>query len=173
MKVKVLFFDDIFSDLFREKHEKEELTWDDNWIDSIFKALDDSTQRIGVSFEVIKSGEIDSWEALIKKEDPDIILLDLFWVEQAQQKYNDRNRAMDISMDAMQQICKAFPDLPVVCYTIKPDHELMERAFKSGATFFLEKVPLAIPEVHSALKYIFIHLMRQVQKEKLILDPDF
>jgi len=30
MKVKVLFFDDIFSDIFREKHLKEELAWDDN-----------------------------------------------------------------------------------------------------------------------------------------------
>ncbi len=168
MKVKVLFFDDIFSDLFREKHEKEELAWDDNWIDSIFKALDESTQRIGVSFELIKSGEIDAWEALIKKEDPDIILLDLFWVEQAQQKYNDRNRAMDISMDVMQQIRKALPALPVVCYTIKPDHKLMERAYNAGATFFLEKVPIAIPEVHSSLKYIFIYLIRQMQKENLI-----
>lgn len=172
MKVKVLFFDDIFSDIFREKHLKEELAWDDNWIDSIVKALDESTQRIGVSFEIIKSGEIDAWEALIKKEDPDIILLDLFWVEQAQQKYNDRNRAMDISLDAMQQIREAFPSIPVVCYTIKPDHELMERAYKAGAAFFLEKVPLAIPEVHSSLKYIFIHLMRQVQKENFIMKPD-
>ena len=163
MKVKVLFFDDIFSDLFRGKHSEEELAWDDNWIDSIFKALDESTQQgIGVNFELIKSGEIDAWETLIKKEDPDIILLDLFWVEQAQQKYNDRNRAVDISMDAMQQIRKAFPTLPVVCYTIKPDHDLMVRAYKSGATFFLEKVPLAISEVHTSLKYIFIYLVRQI-----------
>lgn len=103
----------------------------------IVKALDQSTQRIGVSFEIIKSGEIDAWEALTKKEDPDIILLDLFWVEQAQQKYNDRNREMDISLDAMQQIREAFPSIPVVSYTIKPDHEMMERRYKAGAAFFL------------------------------------
>ncbi|BBO88128.1 response regulator [Desulfosarcina ovata] len=173
MKAKVLFFDDIFSDIFREKHLKEELAWDDNWIDSISKSLDESTQRIGVSFEIIKSGEIDAWEALIKKENPDIILLDLFWVEQAQQKYNDRNRAVDISMDVMQQVRKSFPSIPVVCYTIKPDYQLMERAYEAGATFFLEKVPLAIPEVHSSLKYILIYLIRQVQKENLIMEPDF
>ncbi|BBO86839.1 response regulator [Desulfosarcina ovata] len=173
MEIKILFFDDIFSDLFRGKHAEEELAWDDNWIDAISKSLDASTQGIGVSFELIKSGEIDAWEALIKKESPDIVLIDLFWVEQAQQKYNDRNRAIDISLDVMQQIRKAFPDLPVVCYTIKPNYELMERAYKSGATFFLEKVALAIPEVHSSLKYIFIHLIRQVQKEFLVMEPDF
>ena len=157
MRIKVLFFDDIFSDLFREKHSAEEVAWDDSWIDSISTAFDESTQRIGVNFDIVKSGEIDAWESLIKNEAPDILLLDLFWVEQAQQKYNDRNRAIDISLDALQKIRKSFPTLPVVCYTIKPDYETMERAFNLGATFFLEKVPVAIPEVHSSLKYIFIY----------------
>jgi hypothetical protein len=37
----------------------------------------------------------------------------------------------------------------------------MERSYAAGATFFLEKVPLAIAEAHSTLKYIMIYLMRR------------
>ena len=58
------------------------------------------------------------------------------------------------------EIRQRYPDLPVIQYTVKPDKEIMDRAYEAGATFFLEKVPLAIAEVHSALKYIMIYLMR-------------
>jgi DNA-binding NarL/FixJ family response regulator len=86
--------------------------------------------------------------------------LDLYWYEQAKKTYGDVRKAVDVSIDALKGIRKAYPDLPVIQYTVKPDKEIMDLAYAAGATFFLEKVPLAIAEVHSALKYIMIYLMR-------------
>ena len=166
MKVKVLFFDDIFSDLFRKEHDAEQLVWDDNWVSSIEEELTDPKCDIGTTFKLAKSGEIESWHEIITNENPDILLLDLFWPEQAKLKYNDKRRGMDISLETIPEIRKAFPSLPIVCYTVKPDQNMLEKAYRAGVTLFLEKVPLALPEVHSSLKYIFIYLLRQVQDPK-------
>ena len=101
-------------------------------------------------------------EALKKYKDhiPDIVLLDLYWYEEAKKTYGDVRKAVDISLDALKGMRKDYPDLPVIQYTVKPDKETMESAYEAGATFFLEKVPMAIAEVQSALKYIMIYLMR-------------
>ena len=163
MKVKILFFDDIFSDLFRKQNDSEQLIWDDNWVSSIEEELTDSKYNIGTTFELAKSGDIESWQEIVTKEKPDIILLDLFWPEQAKLKYGDGRRGMDISLEVIPAIRKVFPSLPVVCYTVKPDQDMLEKAYQAGATLFLEKVPLAIPEVHSSLKFILIYLLRQGQ----------
>ena len=166
MKTKVLFFDDIFSDLFRKQNDSEQLVFDDAWVSSIEEALTDPKRNIGFTFELAKSGDIELWQEIVKKEKPDIILLDLFWPEQAKLKYDDGRRGMDISLGAIHDIRKAFPSLPIVCYTVKPDQGMLEKAYRAGATLFLEKVPLAIPEVHSALVYIFIYLLRQGETPK-------
>ncbi len=159
MIIKVLFLDDIFSETFRKTLDPEQLVFDDMWVESIEKELTNS-KIIGVDFQVVKSGDIDGWRALMKKENPDLVLLDLYWHEQARQKYGDTRKAVDISLDALKEIRKDHPELPVVQYTLKPDQDIMDRSYAAGATFFLEKVPLAIAEVHSALKYIMIYLMR-------------
>jgi DNA-binding NarL/FixJ family response regulator len=159
MKIKVLFLDDIFSELFRKTHDVEQLAFDDTWVESIEKELN-NTKLIGVDFEIVKSGDIESWQTLIVQTKPDMVLLDLYWYEQAKKTYGDVRKAVDVSIDALKGIRKAYPDLPVIQYTVKPDKEIMDLAYAAGATFFLEKVPLAIAEVHSALKYIMIYLMR-------------
>ena len=166
MRAKILFFDDIFSDLFRKQNDSEQLMWDDNWVSSIEEELIDSKYNIGTTFELAKSGDIETWQDIVTKEKPDIILLDLFWPEQAKLKYDDGRRGMDISLEVIPEIRKAFPALPVVCYTVKPDQDMLEKAYRAGATLFLEKVPLAIPEVHSSLKFILIYLLRQGQVSK-------
>lgn len=66
-----------------------------------------------------------------------------------------------------------MPALPIVCYTIKPGKGLMERAYSAGAAFFLEKVPLALPEVHSLLKYILIYLFRKARKGHFLAGKDW
>lgn len=158
MKIKVLFLDDIFSEIFRRTHDGEQLAFDDAWVDSIGREL--SNNKIaGIDFEIVKSGEIEEWPSLIDSEKPDIVLLDLYWYEQAKAK-GDATRAVDISLEALRGIRKSYPTLPVVQYTVKPDKEIMDASYDAGATFFLEKVPLAIPEVHSALKYLMIYLMQ-------------
>lgn len=159
MKIKVLFLDDIFSEMFRKTHDAEQLAFDDTWVESIEKELNNS-KIIGVDFEIVKSGAIDQWQTLIDQNKPDLVLLDLYWYEQAKETYGDVRKAVDISLDALKEMRKAYPDLPVIQYTVKPDKETMERAYDAGATFFLEKVPLAIAEVHSALKYLMIYFMR-------------
>lgn len=159
MKIKVLFLDDIFSDVFRKTLETEQLVFDDTWVESLEKELS-TAKTIGVSFEIVKSGDIDGWQTLIEQEKPDLVLLDLFWHEQAKKKYGDVRRAVDISLDALKGIRKAYAKLPIIQYTLKPDKDIMERSYAAGATFFLEKVPLAIAEAHSTLKYIMIYLMR-------------
>ena len=159
MTIKVLFLDDIFSDIFRRTLDPEQLVFDDMWVSSIEKELTNS-KIIGVDFEIIKSGDIDAWQATMKKEAPDLVLLDLYWHEQARQKYGDTRKAVDISLDALKDMRKIYPDLPIIQYTLKPDKDIMEKSYAAGATFFLEKVPLAVAEVHSALKYIMIYLMR-------------
>jgi DNA-binding NarL/FixJ family response regulator len=159
VNIKVLFLDDIFSDTFRKTLDPEQLVFDDTWVASIEKELTNTT-IIGVDFQIIKSGDIDGWRALLKKEKPDLVLLDLYWHEQAKKKYGDARKAVDISLDALKEIRKVYPELPVIQYTLKPDKEIMDRSYAAGATFFLEKVPLAIAEVHSALKYIMIYLLR-------------
>lgn len=161
MKRKVLFFDDIFSELFREQLSSEHLAFDDNWVAAVCKALDDQSDEIGTSFEVVKHGDIDTWRECIEKEHPDILLLDCYWPEEAFVKYKDRSRGSDISLDILRMIREAFHDLLVVCYTVRPDKDLMEKAYDAGATFFLEKTPFAIPEVQSHLRYIMIYLLRQ------------
>lgn len=158
MKIKVLFLDDIFSDMFRQTHDSEQLAFDDAWVESIEKELS-SSKIAGVDFEIVKSGDIDQWQSLIDLEKPDLVLLDLYWYEQAK-KTGGAQSAVDISLDALKGMRKAYPDLPVIQYTVKPDKEIMDRSYAAGATFFLEKVPLAVAEVHSALKYIMIYLMR-------------
>jgi DNA-binding NarL/FixJ family response regulator len=159
LEIKILFLDDIFSDTFRKTLDPEQLVFDDTWVASIEKELT-NTKIIGVDFQIIKSGDIDGWKTLLKKEKPDVVLLDLYWHEQAKKKYGDARKAVDISLDALKKIRKVYPDLPVIQYTVKPDKEIMDQSYAAGATFFLEKVPLAIAEVHSALKYIMIYLMR-------------
>lgn len=161
MKIKVLFFDDIFSEMFRETHDSEQLAFDDAWVASIEKELT-NPKIAGVDFEIVKSGDIDQWQTLIDREKPDMVLLDLYWYEQAK-KTGGAQSAVDIGLDALKDLRKAFPDLPVIQYTVKPDKEIMDRSYAAGATFFLEKVPLAIAEVHSALKYLMIYLMRTKQ----------
>jgi DNA-binding NarL/FixJ family response regulator len=158
MKIKVLFLDDIFSDIFRNTHDSEQLAFDDAWVDSIEKELTNGKIK-GVDFEIVRSGDIDQWASLIDREKPDLVLLDLYWYEQAKQK-GGAVHAVDISLEALRGIRKTYPTLPVIQYTVKPDKEIMDRSYEAGATFFLEKVPLAVPEVHSALKYLMIYLMR-------------
>lgn len=159
MDINVLFLDDIFSEAFRKTLDPEQLAFDDAWVDAIEKELTNA-KIIGVDFHITKSGDIDGWRALLKKEKPDLVLLDLYWHEQAKKKYGDSRKAVNISLDALREIRKVYPDLPVIQYTLKPNKDMMDRAYAAGATFFLEKVPLAIAEVHSALKYIMIYLMR-------------
>ena len=166
MKAKVLFFDDIFSDLFRKQHDSEQLVWEDNWISSIEEGLLNPKEDVGITFALVRNGDIESWRKIVTNENPDIMLLDLFWPEQAKLKYGDVRRGMDISLEIIPKIRKAFPSLPVVCYTMKPDQNMLEKAYCAGATLFLEKVPLAVPEVHSSLKYIFIYLLQQRQTTK-------
>jgi DNA-binding NarL/FixJ family response regulator len=161
MRAKILFFDDIFSDVFRAHHDKEQLVWDDNWVEALEKEFTDPKRNIGTTFELVKSGDIHSWRELIEKETPDILLIDLFWPEEARKKFDDERRGDEISLGIISEIRNKFPDIPVVSYTVKPNPEILEQAYVAGATFFLEKVALALPEVHSALKYFCVYLMRQ------------
>jgi len=158
MKIKVLFLDDIFSDIFRRTHDGVQVAFDDAWVESIERELTNN-KIAGIDFEIIKSGNIDDWQNLINIEKPDVVLLDLYGYEQAKEK-GDATRAVDISLEALRGIRKAYPTLPVIQYTVKPDKTIMDTSYEAGATFFLEKVPLAIPEVHSALKYLMIYLMQ-------------
>lgn len=158
MKIKVLFLDDIFSDIFRRTHDGEQLAFDDAWVESIERELANN-KIAGIDFEIIKSGDIDNWPNLIDTEKPDVVLLDLYWYEQAKAK-GDATQAFDISLEALRGIRKSYPTLPVIQYTVKPDKKIMDSSYEAGATFFLEKVPLAVPEVHSALKYLMIYLMQ-------------
>jgi DNA-binding NarL/FixJ family response regulator len=129
------------------------------WSESLEKELVDK-HISGIEFEVVQSGDIDKWSQLIETERPDVVLLDVYWHEHARQKWGDVNRAADISLDALKQIRRTYERLPVIQYTLKPDKELMDQSYAAGATFFLEKVPQAIAEVHCALKYIMIYLLR-------------
>ncbi|BBO85996.1 hypothetical protein DSCO28_65620 [Desulfosarcina ovata subsp. sediminis] len=160
MKVKILFFDDIFSTLFRNEHKETDLVWDDTWVSSLEKALAGANDRLDVNFSLVKSGEIESWKRIVEEEKPDVIIMDHYWPEHAWKKYGDRERGGEISMDTLRNIRQTFPDLPVISYTIKPNRELLEAAYANGVTFFLEKVAMAVPEVHNALKYIIIYLLR-------------
>ena len=160
MKAKILFFDDIFSDRFREKLSPEHLALDENWVAAVTKALTDPDDLTDITFEVSKHGDIDAWKEVIEKEKPDVLLLDLFWPEEALVKYKDRSRGADISLGALEKIRKAFPNLPVVCYTVKPDKELLDGSYDRGATIFMEKLPLALPEVQRPLKYVLIYLLK-------------
>lgn len=159
MKIKILFLDDIFSEAFRNTLGTEQLVFDDTWVESLENECA-TAKNLGVNFEIVKSGDIDGWQTLIEKEKPDLVLLDLFWHEQAKTKYGDTRKAVDISLDTLKGLRKAYADLPVIQYTLKPDKEIMDRSYAAGATLFLEKVPLAIPEAHSGLKYAMIYLMR-------------
>ena len=156
MKINVLFLDDIFSEIFRQTLDGEQLAFDDAWVSSIEKSLCESNME-GLDFKIFKSGNIDRWHSLIDQEKPDVVLLDLYWPEHARKSGDDRS-AVDISLTALKAIREAYPDLPVVQYTVKPDMETMQRSYDAGASFFLEKVPLAIAEVHSTLKYLMVYL---------------
>jgi DNA-binding NarL/FixJ family response regulator len=160
MKVKILFLDDIFSTLFRIAHSEDELVWDDNWVDSIEKALTDQNDRLDVNFTLVKSGEIENWKNLLDKEKPDIILMDLYWPEQARKKYGDHKKGTKISLDTLREMRKMYPDLPIIFYTILPDRKTLNECYENGATFFMEKISMAIPEVHNTLKYIIIYFMK-------------
>ena len=157
MKVKILLFDDILSHLFRTSLPKDQLVWDDNWISALEQSFAESGNGSGVSFELLKSGKIDSCLEIISKEQPDIILIDLFWPEEAWEKFGDRSRGIDIALDAIAEIRSAFPKLPIICHTVKPAPEIMQRVYMAGATFFMEKVSLPLPEVQSPLRYIIIN----------------
>lgn len=161
MKVKILYFDDIFSTLFRKEHKETDLVWDDTWVSSLENALTTTDDRLGVTFSLVKSGDIESWKRIVEKEKPDVIIMDYFWPEHALKKHGDRQRGGEISMDTLRQIRQSFPDLPVISYTIKPDREVLTTAYANGVTFFLEKVTMAVPEVHNALKYIIIYLLQK------------
>ncbi len=160
MKAKILFFDDIFSDRFRKQLSPEHLALDENWATAVTGALTEPDDLADITFELTRSGDIDAWKEVIEKEKPDVVLLDLFWPEEAFAKYQDRARGSDISLDALQQIRKAYPDLPIVCYTVKPDKELLQGSYARGATIFMEKLPLALPEVQRPLKYVLIYLLK-------------
>mgnify|MGYP000356768479 CR=1 FL=1 len=161
MKAKVLFFDDIFSKRFRDELPPDQLVWDDNWVSAVEKGLAESDNRSGSIFELIKTGDINTWPESIERERPDIVLIDLFWPAEAAVQFNDRSRGADIALSAIAGIRGEYPELPIVCYTLKPDKALLEKAYKDGATMFLEKVALALPEVQSPLKFIFIYLLKQ------------
>ena len=161
MKVKILFLDDIFSTLFRVAHTEDELVWDDNWVDSIEKALTDPNDRLGVNFSLVKSGDIENWKELVDKEKPDIILMDLYWPEQARKKYGDHKKGTKISLETLREIRKTYPVLPIIFYTILPDRKTLDTCYESGASFFMEKISMSIPEVHSALKYIILYFLRK------------
>ena len=90
MKAKILFFDDIFSDRFREKLSAEHLALDENWVAAVTKALTEPDDLTDITFELSNHGDIDAWKELIEKEKPDVLLLDLFWPEEAFVKYKDR-----------------------------------------------------------------------------------
>ena len=45
MKVKILYFDDIFSNLFRKEHKETDLVWDDTWVSSLENALTECQRR--------------------------------------------------------------------------------------------------------------------------------
>lgn len=160
MKAKILFLDDIFSDRFREKLSPEHLALDENWVAAVTKALTEPDDLADIAFELSKHGEIDAWKEVIEKEKPDLLLLDLFWPEEAFVKYKDRSRGSDISLEALEKIRRAFPVLPIVCYTVKPDKGLLEATYARGATIFMEKLPLALPEVQRPLKYVLIYLLK-------------
>lgn len=157
MKVRILLFDDIFSPLFRKSLSAEQLVWDDNWVSALEQLFTDPENGCGISFELIKSGEIDAWQGIINREKPDALLIDLFWPEEAGKKFGDRSRGIDIALDAIASIKTAFPELPIVCHTVKPGPEIMHQVYGAGATFFMEKVSLPLPEVQSPLKYIMLH----------------
>ncbi len=160
MKAKILFFDDIFSERFRNRLSAEHLALDENWVASVTGALTEADGLSDITFELKKHGDIESWQEIIGKEKPDVLLLDLFWPEEAFVKYKDRRHGADIGLEALERIRQAFPDLPIVCYTVKPDRELLEGTYRRGATLFLEKLPLALPEVQKPLKYILIYLLK-------------
>lgn len=160
MTAKILILDDIYSDIFRNKLQKDQLAWDDNWAASIEQALTSQDSIEGSEFNVVKSGEIDSVSDIMQKEKPDAVILDLFWPENANQNFGDRSRGMDISMEALKIIREKDKKIPVICHTVKPNKETLDTAYENGATFFLEKISVAIPEVQKHLKYIIMNLLR-------------
>ncbi len=164
MQIKVLFLDDIFSESFRTANAGEQVAFDDAWADAIEKELTNNTLE-NVRIDVVRSGDIDSWRQLIETAKPDIVLLDLYCYEQSKAKYSDVRQAMKVGLDALKAIRGAFPELPIIQYTVKPDRQTMDLCYAAGASFFLEKVPLALPEVHSSLKYIMIHLVRKQRNQ--------
>ncbi|MDQ7784011.1 MAG: response regulator [Desulfomonilaceae bacterium] len=161
MSTKILFLDDIFSDQFRRKLSSEHLAFDDGWVSAVTKTLTNGSDDTGRAFQVIKSGDLVNWRALVEKEKPDVVLLDCFWPELALAKFGDTKREAEVGLSIIPEMRKTFPELPIICYTVKPNEDLIDRAYRLGASFFLEKVPLAMPEVQSPLKYVVIYLLRQ------------
>jgi DNA-binding NarL/FixJ family response regulator len=160
MNAKILFFDDIFSSLFRKEHNANELIWDDNWVSSLEKAFHDQNDRLEITFNLVKSGDIENWKGVIDKEKPDTIIMDYYWPEHAKKKYGDQKKGGEISIETIKQIRKLYPNLPIISYTIKPDRQILDAAYESGVTFFLEKIAMAMPEVHNTLKYVIIYLLK-------------
>ncbi len=159
MKAKILFFDDIFSDAFRETLDSHELLWDDNWVKAVETSLTEGKKTAGMDFKLVKSGEIENSLDVIEAQKPDALLLDMFWAEQAKQLHGDGSKGVEVGLGALRRIRAVHPDLPIVAYTMKPDVTLMERAYAAGATFFAEKNPMALPEVQNALVYILHYLL--------------
>ena len=52
MNIKVLFLDDIFSDLFRNKVDSEQLIFDDTWSESLEKELVHKKVS-GIDFQIV------------------------------------------------------------------------------------------------------------------------
>lgn len=119
MTIKVLLLDDIFSNLFRNKFSANQLVWDDNWVASIEDAFTASEKSTGISFELIKSGKIESWQEIIENEKPDILILDISWPEQAMEKYGDRLRVTEISLNILPEIRTAYPSPPYLLFAIQ------------------------------------------------------
>jgi DNA-binding NarL/FixJ family response regulator len=109
----------------------------------------------------VKSGDIENWKELLDKEKPDIILMDLYWPEQARKKYGDHKKGTKISLETLREIRKTYPVLPIIFYTILPDRKTLDTCYENGASFFMEKISMSIPEVHSALKYIILYFLRK------------
>lgn len=161
MSWKVLFLDDIFSELFREKLSAEHRALDDGWVSAVTDALTARGDGTSCAFEVVKSGDLHSWRELVEKEKPDVVLLDCFWPERPLAKNGHSGRHADVGLGVIPEMRHAFAGLPIVCCTLKPNEELMERAYRLGASFFLEKVPLAMPEVQRPLKYMLLYLVHR------------
>jgi len=170
MDAKILFFDDIFSTELRKTLSPEELVWDDRWVSSVEKALAGGKDAVGVHFNLVKSGEINDLNKKIDEESPDIALVDVCWPEHARAKHNlspDCWSEVKIGTDIVRKIKTCHPELPIVVLSAKPNKDIVNTAYRAGASFFIEKVTTALSDVQSSLTYVFFNLLLQAGKVKL------